>query len=95
MGGGGGAGHCNSTFNNKAGNGGGLVILMANEIIGNGNPIIADGEAGLRGFGDGGSGGGAGGSVILYADNYSSTLNIDANGGNGGNGNGSYLDDLG
>ena len=95
LGGGGGSGHCNSTFNNKAGNGGGLVILMANEIIGNGHRIVANGEDGLRGFGDGGSGGGAGGSVVLYADNYSSTLNIEANGGNGGNGNGSYLDDMG
>ena len=95
MGGGGGAGHCNSTFNNKAGNGGGMVILIANEIIGNGQSILANGENGLRGFGDGGSGGGAGGSVVLLADNFSTTLNIEANGGNGGNGNGSYLDDLG
>ena len=95
LGGGGGAGHCNSTFNNKAGDGGGMVILMANEIIGNNQSILANGEDGLRGFGDGGSGGGAGGSVLLFADNFSSTLYIQAIGGNGGNGNGSYLDDLG
>lgn len=95
FGGGGGSGHCNSTFNNKAGNGGGLVILIANEIIGNGNRILANGEDGLRGFGDGGSGGGAGGSAVLCVNSYSTPLNIEVNGGNGGNGNGSYLDDMG
>ena len=95
MGGGGGAGHCNSAFNNKAGNVGGVVILIANDIIGNGQSILANGENGLRGFGDGGSGGGAGGSVVLLANNFSASLNIEANGGSGGNGNGSYLDDMG
>lgn len=95
LGGGGGAGHSNSTFDNKAGDGGGIVILMANEIIGNGNYILSNGEDGLRGFGDGGSGGGAGGSILLYADNITGTLNLEANGGNGGEGNGAWYDDMG
>lgn len=94
LGGGGGTGHSNSNFNNQAGNGGGIVILLANEIQGNGNSILSNGTDGLRGFGDGGSGGGAGGTVLVLANQFSG-LNVSVNGGNGGNGNGGWLNDDG
>lgn len=89
LGGGGGGGHSNSTPNPyDAGNGGGLVIIMADEVIGNGGDILANGGDGGDGIGDGGAGGGAGGSILVYAINYTGNISIQATGGDGGNGDG-------
>ncbi|HYG51001.1 MAG TPA: gliding motility-associated C-terminal domain-containing protein [Flavobacteriales bacterium] len=88
FGGGGGAGHSNSVNISSGGNGGGIVILIANKIEGNGHTIYANGADGLDGFGDGGGGGGGAGTVFFYTDNVASTVNVNANGGVGGDANG-------
>ena len=87
MGGGGGAGHANSTVQTYAGgNGGGIIFVIAKNIIGNGYKISANGQAGRSTTYDGASGGGAGGTIIMNVSNtYSDSLTIQANGGNGGN----------
>lgn len=87
MGGGGGAGHANSTVQTYAGgNGGGIIFVIAKNIIGNGYKISANGQAGRSTTYDGASGGGAGGTIIMNVSNtYSGSLTIQANGGNGGN----------
>ena len=89
FGGGGGGGHSNSSPNPyHGGAGGGIVIIIANEIIGNGFSIISNGQDGEDGIGDGGAGGGAGGSIFLNINNYTGSLNLNAIGGSGGNGDG-------
>lgn len=87
MGGGGGAGHSNNTVQPYAGgNGGGLVFIIAKNLIGNGYKISANGLNGRSTSYDGASGGGGGGTIIMHVTNsYSGTLNIEAKGGNGGN----------
>ncbi|TMI70893.1 MAG: T9SS type A sorting domain-containing protein [Bacteroidetes bacterium] len=86
MGGGGGAGHANNGFaaSNGGGHGGGIVFIRALNIIGNGYKISANGQTGGPALSDGASGGGAGGTIILSASSYSGTMNITANGGQGG-----------
>ncbi len=91
MGGGGGGGHANDALTGvKGGVGGGVVIVSARTISGNGT-ILANGAAGAPGvYGshpDGSGGGGAGGSVFLKVSNASATANITvhATGGKGGN----------
>ncbi|HLP11052.1 MAG TPA: gliding motility-associated C-terminal domain-containing protein [Flavobacteriales bacterium] len=88
FGGGGGAGHSNSVNNSSGGNGGGIVILIANKIEGNGHTIYANGADGIDAFGDGGGGGGGAGTVFFYTSNVASTVNVNANGGWGGDANG-------
>ncbi|HEX7845408.1 MAG TPA: PKD domain-containing protein, partial [Chitinophagaceae bacterium] len=90
MGGGGGAGHTNELTDKPGGAGGGIVILNANEIVGNGRSIKANGnnviECTSQAAGcanDGHSGGGAGGSVLLSVNQYLSNLNVSADGGKG------------
>lgn len=87
LGGGGGAGHANSTVQPYAGgNGGGIIIVIAKNIIGNGQKITANGWNGRSTSYDGASGGGAGGTIIMNVINtYTGPLTIQANGGNGGN----------
>jgi len=91
MGGGGGGGDANNAENGvKGGVGGGIVIITANKIVGNGY-ILANGgrgEAGRQGgSADGAGGGGAGGTVFIKVKETSPTANlsIQARGGNGGN----------
>ncbi|MEQ1676819.1 MAG: T9SS type A sorting domain-containing protein [Chitinophagaceae bacterium] len=86
MGGGGGAGHANngSTAYNYGGNGGGIIFIWANNIIGNGYTISADGGDGGASQSDGAGGGGAGGTIIMHVTNYTGTLTVQANGGSGG-----------
>lgn len=93
LGGGGGAGHGNNGPNGTCGgtawsgiggNGGGIVIILANEIIGNGNSIIAKGGAGGSGSNDGAAGGGAGGVIFLNVPTFSGSLNLNVSGGDGG-----------
>jgi hypothetical protein len=86
-GGGGGAGHANSTVQPYAGgNGGGIVLIIAKNIIGNGYRVTANGQNGRSTAYDGASGGGGGGTILMnITNNYSGLLTVQANGGNGGN----------
>lgn len=98
LGGGGGAGSNNdgATASNgiasSGGTGGGIVLIRAGNIIGNGT-VNATGanapnsrlETTTLNVNDGGGGGGAGGSVVISAVNSTgSNLNINAQGGEGG-----------
>ena len=89
MGGGGGTGTQKPSIGRTAtvgGAGGGIVIILSDTIIGNGNRIMSQGQSvgGLALAGAGG--GGAGGAVVLHAYKYAttSTLFLDVRGGNGG-----------
>jgi gliding motility-associated-like protein len=87
LGGGGGSGDDNDNVGSPGTNGGGIVIIRANEIIGNNNSIIANGVHQTiigSGTADGAGGGGAGGSILLDVQQFTSSINIQANGGNGG-----------
>lgn len=92
LGGGGGSGHENNAVGLPGGNGGGIVLLSAPVILTSGMSILADGgrpyNAALadpyQASGDGAGGGGAGGTVIINGT-ISGTLNISADGANGGN----------
>lgn len=86
LGGGAGAGHANngSVTTNYGGDGGGIIFLWANDLIGNGETISANGEEGGNSFLDGAGGGGAGGTIILNIANYTGAVTITANGGSGG-----------
>ncbi len=84
LGGGGGAGHSNSMWVTHGGNGGGIAIIISDDITGNGETIFGYGTNAPEAHGDGAGGGGAGGTVCLLADNLNGALNIDLHGGNGG-----------
>jgi uncharacterized repeat protein (TIGR01451 family) len=84
FGGGGGAGATTSTLAGAGGRGGGLVLVIANAVAGSGT-IQADGNAGGGGAGDGPGGGGAGGTIVIKANTIANTLQLRANGGDGGN----------
>ncbi len=87
-GGGGGAGHSNNGLSNVSGaNGGGIIFIWANNLLGNSHAIIASGGTGGSSLSDGAGGGGAGGTIILNINNYTGPVTIEANGGNGGNSN--------
>jgi len=91
MGGGGGGGHANDALTGvKGGVGGGIVLITAASVSGNGT-ILANGGNGAPGtYGghpDGSGGGGAGGTVFVMLSSpvASSALTIQAKGGLGGN----------
>lgn len=86
LGGGGGGGFRDNGQTCAAGAaGGGIVIIVANDIAGNGNAIRANGSNVTIVTNDEGAGAaGAGGTVNLYAGNYSSAVNVITNGGDGG-----------
>ncbi|MCH7657461.1 MAG: gliding motility-associated C-terminal domain-containing protein [Bacteroidetes bacterium] len=69
------------------GNGGGIIIILADTIIGNGHYIKANGQTVVdttNGTG-GAGGGGAGGTILLDVKSYKGlTLNVHASGGGGG-----------
>ena len=97
LGGGSGAGNNGNTNNYYSSNaealpaqgrnGGGIIYIGANELIGNGNAITANGEDGytppasVNNFG--GSGGGAGGSVLVDANIVTGSVTVEAKGGFG------------
>ncbi|MDG4714436.1 beta strand repeat-containing protein, partial [Winogradskyella marincola] len=87
FGGAGGTGFVTTNNPSQASNGGGIVVLRADEIVGNGFTINASGADALAinpvGQPDGGGGGGAGGSVAFDVKSYSGTLNINISGGDG------------
>ncbi len=86
LGGGGGAGHVNNGLANAygGGNGGGLIFIQTKNLVGNNKKISANGQTGGRSAGDGASGGGAAGTIIINALNYTGLLTVEAKGGQGG-----------
>ena len=92
VGSGGGGGHQNRStqasdgVSSFGGNGGGLVIVSAKTIIHNGNRISANGQTVTEiAENDGAGGGGAGGTIFIYADEVQNELRLVAKGGDGGN----------
>lgn len=84
MGGGGGAGHSNSQWVTHGGRGAGIVIIISESLSGNNHFIFGKGASAPQAHGDGAGGGGGGAMVHLQVDNFTSLLNIDLDGGNGG-----------
>ncbi|MDB5281590.1 MAG: hypothetical protein JWO06_665, partial [Bacteroidota bacterium] len=89
LGGGGGSGDYNNGVGSNGANGGGLVIVQAATLNGNGKSIRANGadETIVGGMGfdaDGVGGGGGGGLVYVDVPVYMSPVNLEANGGHGG-----------
>jgi gliding motility-associated-like protein len=69
----------------KGGNGGGIVLIIANYIEGSQEyGIISNGEGVLSEATAGAGGGGGGGTIVASIDNYSGTINLSATGGKGG-----------
>ncbi|MEM6698702.1 MAG: PKD domain-containing protein, partial [Bacteroidota bacterium] len=90
FGGGGGAGHSNNlqSAGVKGGNGGGIIIIEATDIICNSQVLMANGDTPDASMGDGASGGGAGGSVVIILGESGMLIEplfIEVKGGNGGN----------
>ncbi|MEY3443370.1 MAG: hypothetical protein RLZZ519_1651, partial [Bacteroidota bacterium] len=90
LGGGGGAGHYgNATIgtggiggNGEAG--GGIVVIWADSVNGNGFSILSNGNNAVVNSADGGGGGGAGGTILLDVRSFSpAVLNVSARGGDG------------
>lgn len=84
----GGAGGGSQQDNNQpvavGGNGGGIVIIKANSLDANNQQINANGESITTLVRDeGGAGGGAGGSVLLYVNSFTSAITVNINGGDG------------
>ena len=85
FGGGGGSGTRKpGIFTSDGARGGGLVVIVADSIIGNGHWIKADGSDAADAEGAAGGGGG-GGCIVLDVNGYRNLLNLSAIGGNGGN----------
>jgi len=88
MGGGGGRGDDNNGVGTVGVSGGGIIICSANTLVAtNTYSIKANGNSQLilaSDIGDGAGGGGAGGCILMNVQNYTGTLNIQANGGDGG-----------
>lgn len=85
MGGGGGSGDQNENDGTSGSPGGGIVIIRANDIDGNGNTIKANGKPVYAvASRDAAGGGGGGGTVLLDVPTYSSILNVEVLGGDGG-----------
>jgi len=86
MGGGGGAGSSNLGSAPVAGRGGGIVLIRANSIVGNGFAIRSNGETIFTtSTDDGAPGGGGGGTVLLEVTSITGPLTVQTNGGAGGN----------
>ena len=83
LGGGGGGGQQNNLQATPGTNGGGIVIIRANSITGNGFTINASAFAVLTGGCDGTGGGGGGGSILLDVAAFNGPLNVNAKGGDG------------
>lgn len=85
MGGGGGAGSSNLGLSAPGGNGGGLILIRAGNIVGNGFSIRTNGETVTAiTTNDGAPGGGGGGTVLLEVGSITGPLTVEVKGGNGG-----------
>lgn len=91
MGGGGGGGDANNALTGvKGGVGGGIILVNVEKITGVG-VVVANGGDGMPGVSgnapDGAGGGGAGGTIFMrsLASSMGANLNLQANGGRGGN----------
>jgi gliding motility-associated-like protein len=84
FGGGGGCGTGAMTDFSIGGNGGGIVLLMANVVIGNGHSIIANGQTVTNITTSGAGGGGGGGAVLLDVNEFEGSLTLSVKGGTGG-----------
>ncbi|HAE14023.1 MAG TPA: hypothetical protein DCG24_07305 [Bacteroidetes bacterium] len=85
MGGGGGSGDQNENDGSRGADGGGIVIIRADEIVGNGWAIKVNGRSVFEVAGrDAGGGGGGGGTVLLDVATYTGTINVQSIGGDGG-----------
>ncbi|MDW8157922.1 MAG: hypothetical protein RML72_03470, partial [Bacteroidia bacterium] len=88
LGGGGGGGHQNNSVGANGGRGGGIIIIKANSLVSTNNSIQANGQDGFNTpwpGNDGAGGGGAGGTILLNVASYAGVLNVNVNGGKGGN----------
>ena len=86
MGGGGGAGHEDNDGGTDGGRGGGIIFIIADELHGNNEIISANGADALATSGTDGAGGGGGAGSILLLCNTIDNLDLQAMGGNGGDG---------
>ena len=87
MGGGGGAGTQNidqGKISTRGGNGGGIVIILANKIISSGHAIKANGQPVTEIATGGAGGGGAGGAILTDVLEYVDDLIVEVKGGKGG-----------
>ncbi len=91
MGGGGGGGEGNDDVSTDGANGGGIILIKANQLRTTGTcavRISADGGTAANSGNDGAGAGGAGGSIVFQVPSYSFAgtcpLTIRANGGDGG-----------
>ncbi len=87
MGGGGGGGfQDNNNPVSPGANGGGIIMIKASSIEGNGNAIRTNGaNVSVLADYEGCGGGGGGGAAYFWVENYVGSLKIEVNGGNGGN----------
>ncbi|EJF52677.1 hypothetical protein SapgrDRAFT_0948 [Saprospira grandis DSM 2844] len=89
LGGAGGPGWVSTNNPSSAADGGGIVIVFADTIVGNGYTINVRGTTPVAvnpvGAPDGGGGGGAGGSVVLKTQVYEGLLSVNVSGGDGQN----------
>jgi hypothetical protein len=91
MGGGGGGGEGNDDVSTDGANGGGIILIRADQLVTTGTcsvRISADGGTAANSGNDGAGAGGGGGSIVLQVPSYSFAgtcpLTIRANGGDGG-----------
>jgi gliding motility-associated-like protein len=86
MGGGGGGGFRDNGQTVTAGsNGGGIIMVRASNIVGNGNTMRSNGvNITVVTNDEGAGGGGAGGSVLITCPSFVTNLNVQTNGGDGG-----------
>lgn len=85
LGGGGGGSHQNDLQGTNGGHGGGIVIIKAGILHGNGRMITANGrDVVLDADMDAAGGGGAGGTVLLDVGLVTTPLTVQVRGGNGG-----------
>ncbi|MBK6901984.1 MAG: PKD domain-containing protein [Saprospirales bacterium] len=86
LGGGGGAGHADDAgTGSSGGQGGGIVLIRAGSIDGQGFAISAKGQDVPQAGGDGAGGGGGGGTVLVDYTTLVSSFDIALHGGKGGN----------
>ena len=87
-GGGGGGAQDNGALILNGGNGGGIVLINTPTLKTNGQKIMANGEGISIIINDeGGTGGGAGGAVLLFCNVYTGNVTVETNGGNGSSNN--------